>query len=137
MEQDIYLTNILRHIKQLRREMGWCGERQLVSAILLELRMNTKQPGFEYLCCAVGAYRKNPAQLITKELYPAVARACRSHVEPGAVERGIRAAIDATFRSCSREVWQMYFRDGGSKPSNTEFISMLARLIDLCMEEEV
>ena len=133
MPTDIYLTNILQHIMRLRRELGWHSEKLLVCAILLELRMNTKQPGFEYLCSAIAMYRENPSQLITKELYPAVARICRSHVEPCAVERAIRFAIDATYRNRDTELWALYF-GGDGKPSNTEFISRLARLIDLCAE---
>lgn len=98
-----------------------------VTNLLLELNISTKHNGFNYLREAVLLMAKDPAQSVTKVLYPEVARICDCHKEN--VERSIRTALDKAWEKHNTEKWQRYFPYAEQRPSNSVFISRLAEAL--------
>lgn len=103
-----------------------------VSSLLLSLNISTKHNGFAYLREAVLLMAKDPAQSVTKQLYPEVARICGCHKEN--VERSIRTALDSAWAKRDKDKWQKYFPGAEQRPSNAVFISRLTEA--LLMQEE-
>ena len=103
-----------------------------VSSLLLSLDISTKHNGFAYLREGILLMSKDPAQSVTKVLYPAIAHTCDCHKEN--VERSIRTALDRAWEKRDAEKWQKYFPSARQRPSNAVFISRLAEA--LLMEEE-
>lgn len=101
------------------------GPESGVSWHLTALGVPVQRDGYAQLCAAVPLYAQDPAQRLTKELYPAVARAC-GFGSGGQVERSIRSAIHAAWEQRDKRVWAAYFPGAARCPSNKEFISRLA-----------
>ena len=101
---------------------------RLVTNMLLALNVPTKRRGFICLREAVLAAMEDPNQLMTKELYPKVAKRCDGNVKQ--VERAIRSAIVAAWEIRDEETWRLYFQPGKdgrlARPTNQEMISCLA-----------
>lgn len=108
--------------------MAAADMRTMVSNILLELNIAAKRRGYGCLREAILLMLENPGQSITKELYPAVAEVCGGSREQ--VERVIRTAIDAAWRSRDEGKWRAYFLPGPDghipRPTNAAFICRLA-----------
>lgn len=99
-----------------------------VSSMLIELNLPPKRRGFVYLERAIKLYLEHPAQALTKNIYPEVARAHFSNAD--AVERAIRQLIHESWEKRDDRVWRLYFSVGREgiipRPTNAEFISRLA-----------
>lgn len=112
--------------------------RTAVSNILLMLNMPTKLKGFAGTREAVLEFVRDPAQQITKELYPKVAKLYDGNARQ--VERTIRSAINAAWERRDEQVWRMYFppdRNGVlRRPSNGAFITGIANHIQMNLEGE-
>ncbi|MDO5401634.1 MAG: sporulation initiation factor Spo0A C-terminal domain-containing protein [Eubacteriales bacterium] len=91
--------------------------------MLLDMGLSPKHRGYHYLREAVVLMARDPGQSVTKELYPEVARVCRSQAHH--VERSIRSALSAAWNQREGEVWAQYFHRDRC-PSNAVFISRLA-----------
>ena len=109
--------------------------RTAVSNLLLALGVPTKLRGYAYLREAILERMRDPAQSVTKELYPCVAALCGGTAIQ--VERSIRSAIAAAWTRRDEQVWRLYFQPdpGGSlpRPTNTAFISRLSDSVALTM----
>ena len=109
--------------------------RTAVSNLLLTLGVPTKLRGYAYLREAVLERIRDPAQSVTKELYPCVAALCCATTIQ--VERSIRSAIAAAWIRRDEQVWRLYFQpdpDGSlPRPTNAAFISRLADSVSLAM----
>ncbi|HIT34503.1 MAG TPA: response regulator [Candidatus Faecousia intestinigallinarum] len=107
--------------------------RTTVSNMLLRLGVSTKLRGYCFLREAVMLMAKDPAQSVTKELYPAVAALCDGN--PKQVERAIRSAIHSAWAARDEKIWGQLFppdSDGNiPRPTNAAFISMLADMLTL------
>ena len=103
-----------------------------VSNLLLSLNISTKHNGFAYLREAILLMAKDPAQSVTKMLYPEVAHICGC--QKGNVERSIRTALDSAWGKRDEQIWQKYFPHARQRPSNAVFIFRLAEALHL--EEE-
>ena len=112
--------------------------RTAVSNLLLALGVPTKLRGYTYLREAVLERMRDPAQSVTKELYPTVAALCAA--TPIQVERSIRSAIAAAWTRRDEQMWRMYFQpdpDGQlPRPTNAAFISRLADSLALAAAGE-
>lgn len=97
------------------------------------LNFPTHLDGYRQLCLALPLFARNPQQLFTKELYPAVARLCGCK-DGRAVEHSIRKAIQAAWRQKDNAIWRKYFASGPrglvSCPTNKEFICRLAEILN-------
>lgn len=103
-----------------------------VTNLLLALNISTKHDGFAYLREAIILMSGDPAQSVTKMLYPEVARIFGCNKDN--VERSIRTALDSAWKKQNRDLWQHYFPGADHRPSNAVFISRLAEA--LLLEEE-
>lgn len=101
----------------------------VVTGMLLDLQIPTKLRGFACLREAVLESMRDPNQLMTKELYPKVAKVCEGN--PQQVERSIRGAINAAWLGRDEQIWQLYFTPNRygvlRRPTNGEMITCLAR----------
>ena len=136
------IGNTLQHALFFSRHLRKCNKKCVTIAILLEMGIPAKRIGFEYLTQAIVRFHDDPAQAITKELYPYVADVCGSSADAKQVESAIRAVIAEAWDNRNPKVWGCYFphyvgRQMG-RPSNMEFISEIARFLELwqgCCEE--
>lgn len=136
------IGNTLQHAMFFTRHLRRCDTKCVTVAILLELGIPAKRIGFDYLMYAILCFNDDPAQAITKELYPRIAGAYGPGVDAKQVEAAIRAVIAEAWGNRNSKVWGYYFPHyAGRKmerPSNMEFISGIARFLDLwhgCCEE--
>lgn len=97
------------------------------------LNFPTKRDGYQQLCTCIPMFSRDPSQRLTKELYPAVAKACGCG-DGRSVEHSIRLVITSAWRDRDENVWRKYFPPDASGsipcPSNKAFISRLAELLD-------
>lgn len=98
-----------------------------VTEVLLSLGVSTKHNGFAYLREAVLLMSGDPAQSITKVLYPAVAHAFGC--QKGNVERSIRTALDCAWERGDRQRWSRFFPDALQRPSNAVFLSRITQAL--------
>ena len=106
-----------------------------VTAIIHEIGVPAHIKGYQYLREAIIYSVEDPEMLgaVTKILYPAIAK--RSHTTSSRVERAIRHAIEVAWNRGCEEVLEEIFgytiSVGRGKPTNSEFIAMLADKITL------
>ena len=99
---------------------------------LLELGVSTKHDGFQYLREAILLMAKDPAQSVTKVLYPEVAHIYGCNKDN--VERCIRTALGSAWKRRNTDIWQKFFPNADHCPSNAVVISRMAEA--LLLEEE-
>lgn len=93
--------------------------------MLRELGISVHRSGYRILCEAIPRYADNDRQMMSKELYPALAKSFGLSNAP-AVERPIRYAISTAWQDRDAEVWARYFPKCDRAPSNLLFIATLA-----------
>jgi two-component system response regulator (stage 0 sporulation protein A) len=98
-----------------------------VTELLLSLTFSTKHNGFSYLRESILLMSKDPAQSVTKVLYPAVASTFGCQKEN--VERSIRTAMDYAWERGDHDLWCRYFPDTGQRPTNAVFISRITEAL--------
>ena len=98
-----------------------------VTELLLSLTFSTKHNGFSYLREAILLMSKDPAQSVTKVLYPAVAHTFGCQKEN--VERSIRTAMEHAWERGNHELWCRFFPDSGQRPTNAVFISRITEAL--------
>lgn len=91
--------------------------------LLLAMGFNTKHNGYAYLRESIFLMSTDPAQSVTKALYPAVAH--MFGCQRGNVERSIRTAMDYAWDRGDRQLWRKYFPDASQRPSNAVFITRI------------
>ena len=108
---------------------------QMQAALLHHLHLlniPSHRDGYRQLCIAIPLFADNPNQLITKELYPEVARQCNCK-DGRLVEHSIRQAILDGWKHRDLSVWNKYFPPRIYKsqtcPSNKIFICTLAEIL--------
>ena len=125
----------LKHAMFLARHLSNCNPKCVAVAILLEMGIPSKRIGFEYLMHAILRFYEDPAQAITKELYPDIAALYGPGVDDKQVEAAIRAVIAEAWDNKNPKVWICYYPHYTGrkmrKPSNMEFISEIARFLEL------
>lgn len=133
MHNDIGDT--LEHILFLSRHLQGLDTRHIIKVFLLELNVPAHLDGWSYLIEAIQLQMEDPNQMITKQLYPSVARRCGGGLTSGQVERTIRTVIDSAWKMRDDVIWRRYFQvmPNGEirKPSNAVFIARIAELMDL------
>ncbi len=109
-------------------------ERQ-VTAIIHDIGVPAHIKGYQYLREAIGLAVADMEVInaVTKVLYPAVAK--KYGTTPSRVERAIRHAIEVAWDRGDLETLQKYFgytvSNAKGKPTNSEFIAMIADRISL------
>lgn len=112
-------------------------ERQ-ITAIIHEIGVPAHIKGYQYLREAIGLAVEDMEIInaVTKALYPAVAK--KYSTTASRVERAIRHAIEVAWDRGDLETLQKYFgytvSNAKGKPTNSEFIAMIADRISLDTE---
>lgn len=109
--------------------------------LLVELGLPTHILGHSYMITAIEKIIENPdyAAQITKKLYPVVAKI--HNTTPSRVERALRHAIEVAWDRCNPDDIKFFFGNTISitkgKPTNSEFITRAAQIIQERMQEVV
>ena len=135
MQSTIHKT--LEHVLFLARHLKNCTTRGAMVAMLMELGVPTKCVGFEFLKYAILLQLADPTRALANDIYSEVHLHYRQTSEEQ-VEQAIRDAIKQAWRRGSRKAWEWYFsydaRPVANKPSNSEFISRIAYILELWQE---
>lgn len=99
-----------------------------VSDMLLHLQIDVSRDGYSRLCAAIRYRVGHPSGLLTKEVYPAVAK--QFNCSCSQVEKSISRVIEAAWKCRDEAAWREFFpvEHGGElkRPTNDKFISRLA-----------
>lgn len=135
MESTIDRT--LRHILLLARHLDHCNFLGAIVVVLMELGVPTKCVGFEFLKRAIELQYKDPTRALAKDIYLEISLHYKQNSEE-LVEQAIREAIKMAWRHGSRKAWDWYFsyddRAVVNKPTNSEFISRIAYILEIWQE---
>lgn len=110
----------------------------MITEILHQIGVPAHIKGYHYLRDGIILSIKNPEMIssITKQLYPTVAKDFRT--TPSRVERAIRHAIEVAWDRGDVDVLNSYFgytiNIGRGKPTNSEFVAMIADKLRLQMK---
>ena len=103
----------------------------------MELGVPTKCVGFEFLTKAIALQCKDPTRTLAKDIYLEISLHYKQNSEE-LVEQSIREAIKMAWRHGSRKAWDWYFSYDGrtiiDKPTNSEFISRIAYILEIWQE---
>lgn len=138
MRREIERT--LQHAQFLARHLHG-GISPVVVAILIELDVPTNRDGFEYIKRAIMKVKEDPTQGLMKEVYSFIANSnCDDDIKK--IDQAIGSAINQAWKRRDEDIWYYFFpidKYGKIvKPSNSEFIYMIARFLELwegCCEE--
>ena len=127
---------VVTRLQDLTRQSSLLAENTDLQALakyhLRILNMPTHLDGYQQLCLALPMFTENPQQLLTKELYPAVAKQWGSK-DGRSVEHSIRKAIQAAWHQRDNALWRKYFPCNNQGcipcPTNKEFICRLAEIL--------
>lgn len=105
--------------------------------MLLELNIPTNNTGFDFLLRSVTACHRHPQHSMS-QIYEEVCASYDYPVSVWTVEQAIRSAIRKAWKNKNPFVWKYYFSQDSDgiikKPTNSEFISRIARVLQLCQE---
>ena len=125
----------LRHILYLAYQLHNCEPRCVVVAALLELGIPTKLVGFDLLKYAINICFDHPELITVREVFHEVRQRHAPGISLDQIDQAIRAAITEAWICRDDAVWQCYFpqvmSQGMKKPTNAEFITQLAKLLEL------
>jgi DNA-binding response OmpR family regulator len=109
-------------------------ELHIVCDHMQRLGLSTKLDGYQQLRVGIPMFRRDTRQMLLNELYPAIAKQYDWH-DPRKVEHSVRRAIRTAWEKRDNRIWAEYFpvNDNGDIPcpSNKEFISRLAELLEM------
>lgn len=122
------MDELLTHLVFLARHLRGLDKRHIVEIFLMEIGTSTNANGFNYLVDSILIYGSAFDPLISKDVYPDVAK---RHTGSNAarIEQAVRRTIIQTWRERT-DKWTMYFANE-RRPANGEFISRLAKMLEL------
>ena len=135
------LLKCLEVFEDERPPVSEAGLETMVTGIIHEIGVPAHIKGYQYLREAIVLAVDNPEyiQAITKELYPAIAK--KFGTTPSRVERAIRHAVEVAWDRGDTDVLLKWFGYTISlnkgKPTNSEFIALVADKIRLDMKKGV
>ena len=131
----IQIEKMLDHILFLARRFSVSDSKCIAKILVLELGILPKYDGYRYIVQAIVLYLEAPMQLSIKRLYSAIAALYNGTVEEEQVEQAIRSAIKKAWIRRNDDIWGFYFlcdtQGDIERPSNGDFISMVACAVDL------
>lgn len=100
----------------------------VLTGMLLALSVPSHRKGFRYCRMGIRMCAQDPTLQVTKEVYPAVAK--EFGTSKLAVEKAIRAVIEAAWEHRNDSLWRQYFPPAPNgqipRPTNTQFLFRLA-----------
>ena len=137
------IQETLVHVLFLAQHLNNCDPQCVIITALLELGIPTKRSGFDLLKKAILVSYRRPDFTI-HEVFCEIGKYYEAEPSFEQIDQAIRAAITDAWKYRDENVWQCYFpqvmAQGIRKPSNAEFITQLARLVELwagCRKEPV
>ena len=131
------MDETLEHLLFLARRFEKSDIRYVVIILLMELGVPTQCDGFDYLVSAIVICVQDPARVVTEGLYNLITEQYGDAEDMWRIEHSIRRAVESAWQKGETKAWEMYFTAGQNrgtkKPTNVEFISRLARTIELWM----
>lgn len=136
------IDDTLNHAYFLARHLKVFNPSSAALLVLMELCIPTNCEGHDYLQKAIVRRYHNPEKPFEKGIYDVVADSYMSGLSTFQMESSMRYAITRAWNGRNENTWAIYFpcNDRGKlvKPKNTEFISEIARFLELwahCYEE--
>lgn len=120
----------IRLIDMLKTTSANADPAEQASVHLHILNFHTHLDGYRQLCVGIPIFAQNPGQLLSKELYPAIAEALNL-TDPRTVEHSVRKSIADAWRRRDPAVWDKYFPPSKRPPNNKAFLSAIAELLQL------
>lgn len=112
--------------------------RREANILMLRLGLRRNLLGYGYLLEAIVLYERNPAQSVTKELYPAVGAMCGGNGSQA--ERAIRTCIQDAYNKRRDYLWRLYFPTGYDgrvrKITNVHFIAKITECVREILDKE-
>ena len=106
---------------------------RLVTGMLLALNVPSHRKGFRYCRMGILMCAQDPSLQVTKTVYPEIAK--EFGTTKLAVEKAIRAVIDAAWEKRNDSLWRQYFHAAPNgqipRPTNTQFLFRLADALEL------
>lgn len=128
----------LRHVLFLARHLNNCSPKCVAVVALLELGIPTKLVGFDLLEKAIVISCEQPELMTTKEVFLAIGQQYTSALVFEQIDQAVRTAISDAWKCRDDDVWRCYFpqvmANGMRKPTNAEFVSQLAKFVELWEE---
>ncbi len=111
--------------KQRRKKKNISND---IKQLLFTMGIMPNLKGFDYLCMAIEIRMKDPKALLTKEIYPQIAK--KFGVVPSNIDRGIRTAIKNAIQRMDEETKLKIWKNSSIKElTNNEFISLVAEFL--------
>ena len=143
MAKPCEMESLLERMRQAVRQEGADEDRsvaleRMVTSIIHEVGVPAHIKGYQYVreAIVIAVQDMEVINAVTKVLYPEVAR--RYNTTPSRVERAVRHAIETAWDRGDLETLQRYFgytvSNTKGKPTNSEFIAMIADRIRLQMK---
>lgn len=140
----IAIEATLRHVLFLAKHLNNCSSKCIAVAALLELGIPTKLIGFDLAKEAVVVCYERPELMTTREVFLEVGQQYTPELTFEQMDQAVRTAIADAWKCRDDEMWRCYFPQvmakGMRKPTNAEFVTQLARIIELwaeCRKEAV
>lgn len=133
------IDEIIEHMTFLSRHLKSHETKSIVVVLLMELDVPTKYVGFDYLQTTICLYCEDPSGAALEGVYSKVAAQYGNGIYEKQIEQAIRSALKSAWSHRNPKIWEIYFRPDMEKPTNLEFISRIARLVEIwkgCYIEE-
>lgn len=113
---------------------------KLISMLMLDMGVPAHLKGYRYVRTAVCMAEEDMRVVgsVTKLLYPEIAK--QYNTTDGKVERAIRNAIEISWERGNPETFERLFgycaKGGQCRPTNSEYIAVMADVVRMQMHEE-
>lgn len=127
---DAMIDRCLMAVSNSVDEEEYKTEEEMITSAICSVGVPANVKGYPFLRTSISMVIRDQKMVygITKQLYPAVAK--KHDSTPGNVERNIRSAIEIAWKRGDREAFSQLFNMtmdfNGPKPTNSEFIAMIA-----------
>ena len=129
------VDDTIEYIDHLAQQLECYDPSFLILLVLMKLAIPTNYDGFEYLRVAILFRYENPMSTMVNDIYPEIRAMYGRHITNEQIDTAIRGAIQAAWRRTDIHIWKLFFPTILSarikRPTNTEFIDELARIVEL------
>ena len=123
------VDDLLTYVLFLVQTFEGFEKRHIVELILLEIGIPTEKSSYNFLVESILLYNESPDPMLTKNIYPVVAKKISGYVKSSRIEMALRRSIRFAWENRDNK-WQMYFVNE-CLPSNAAFISRISKILDL------
>lgn len=129
------IDGTIEYIDHLAQRLEHYDPSSVAMLVLIQLRIPTQLHGFTYLQMAIVQRYICPVCSMSGDIYPAIRARFGDHLSNEVIEAAMRGAIQAGYKRGNLQLWKLLLptvmADGLKRPSNTEFVDELARIVEL------